>query len=288
MSTAQPSLRVIRGTTRLDLGELVDGVDALQAEVVGGDVGDHRDVVAGQADALEQDAAAGGLGDRELDLRVREHPAGAARAGVVAGLDQLAVDVDAVGVGPADELARRCGRCGRSSGEVVVLPLVPVTATTGTCGVIVRRRGSPGSAARDLARRPRSRPPRRRPSGSASSTVGDGPAHHLGAARGARHGKATTIWCGSLVGRTRTASRAVPDSRGDRPHQPPDRAQREPLPEARVRRARAGRSAARSGAANRSAVSSDASRQRADVEGQLDRGAREVEVRALEDPQLDE
>ena len=52
----------------LDLGELVEGVDALQAEVVGGDVGDHRDVVAGQPDALEQDAAAGGLGDRELHL----------------------------------------------------------------------------------------------------------------------------------------------------------------------------------------------------------------------------
>ena len=52
---------------RLDLGELVDGVDALEAEVVGGHVGHHRHVVAGDADALEQDAAAGGLGDGELD-----------------------------------------------------------------------------------------------------------------------------------------------------------------------------------------------------------------------------
>ena len=67
LSTAQPSLRVIRGDDRLHLGELVDGVDALEAEVVGGHVGHHRDVVAGDADALEQDAAAGGLGDGELD-----------------------------------------------------------------------------------------------------------------------------------------------------------------------------------------------------------------------------
>ena len=104
-----------------------------------------------------------------------------------------------------------------------------------------------------------------------------------------RHGKATTSWCGSLVGRTRTASRAVPDSRGDRPHQP--------------RRPRAARTAAGSpcpgapGRALRSPIrrgepqrpsSSGAAASAADVEGQLDRGAREVEVRALEDPQLDE
>ena len=99
----------------LDLGELVEGVDALQAEVVGGDVGDHGDVVAGQPDALEQDAAAGGLGDGELDLGVGQHPAGARRPGVVPRLDQLTVDVDAVGVGPADEPAAASGRCGRSS-----------------------------------------------------------------------------------------------------------------------------------------------------------------------------
>ena len=40
--------------------------------------------------------------------------------------------------------------------------------------------------------------------------------------------------------------------------------------------------------ANRAAVSSGAAARRADVERQLDRGAGEVEVRALEDPQLDE
>ena len=68
LSTAQPDFLVIRGDHALDLGELVDGVDPLEAEVVGGHVGHHGDVVADQADALEQDAAARGLGDREVDL----------------------------------------------------------------------------------------------------------------------------------------------------------------------------------------------------------------------------
>ena len=110
--TAQP-LRA--GDVRddgLDLGELVEGVDALEAEVVGGDVGDDGDVVAGQPDALEEDAAAGGLGDGDLDSCGGQDASGAARAGVVAGLDQLAVDVDAVGVGPAHVLAPGTGDVG--------------------------------------------------------------------------------------------------------------------------------------------------------------------------------
>ena len=68
-----------------------------------------------EPDALEQDAAAGRLGDRELHLLVGQHPAGAGRAGVVAGLDQLAVDVDAVGARPADVQPVACARCARPS-----------------------------------------------------------------------------------------------------------------------------------------------------------------------------
>ena len=65
--------------------------------------------------------------------------------GVVAGLDELAVDVDAVGVGPADVQARRVRAMWAIIREVVVLPLVPVTATTGTRGR-ERAGASPGSA----------------------------------------------------------------------------------------------------------------------------------------------
>ena len=73
----------------LDVGELLEGVDALHAEVVGGDVGDDGDVVAVVAEALAQDAAAGDLHDGEVDARVLQDHARRARAGGV-GLDRPA------------------------------------------------------------------------------------------------------------------------------------------------------------------------------------------------------
>ena len=173
--------------------------------MVGGDVGDHRDVVAGQPDALEQDAAAGGLGDRELAPRVGQHPAGAARARVVAGLDQLAVDVDAVGVRPADAAGRRRGAMCAIIREVVVLPLVPVTATTGTRGVIVVGAG-PARTRRTRAAASLTTASSRRAPGSASSTSATAAPSACARSRW-RHGKATTSWCGSLVG-PRPARRA--------------------------------------------------------------------------------
>jgi hypothetical protein len=65
---------------RLDVGELLDGVDAAQAEVVGLHVEHDGDVVALVAEALAQDAAAGDLEDREVDARVLQHHPRAARA----------------------------------------------------------------------------------------------------------------------------------------------------------------------------------------------------------------
>ena len=76
----------------LDVGELLDGVDAAQAEVVGLHVEDDGDVVALVAEALAQDAAAGDLEDREVDARVLQHHPRRARAG---------------GVGPDHAAARR-------------------------------------------------------------------------------------------------------------------------------------------------------------------------------------
>ena len=58
---------------RLDVGELLDGVDAAQAEVVGLHVEHDGDVVALVAEALAEDAAAGDLEDREVDARVLQH-----------------------------------------------------------------------------------------------------------------------------------------------------------------------------------------------------------------------
>ena len=63
--------------------------------------------------------------------------------------------------------------------------------------------------------------------------------------------------------------------------------QREPLAEARVRGARPGVPQADPGREPLRRLVADG-RQTADVQGQLDRRAREVEVRALQDPQLDE
>ena len=127
---------------------------------------------------------AGGLGDRELDLLVGQHPPGAAGTGVVAGLDQHAVDVDAVGVGPADDPAARPGAMWAIIRDVVVLPLVPVTATTGTRGAIVVG-AAPGSLAATVGARAAATSPRRspRPAGRRRQRVehrGDGSAHGPG------------------------------------------------------------------------------------------------------------
>ena len=58
---------------RLHVGELLDGVDAAQPEVVGLHVEHDGDVVALVAEALAQDAAAGDLEDGEVDARVLQH-----------------------------------------------------------------------------------------------------------------------------------------------------------------------------------------------------------------------
>ncbi len=90
----------------LDLGELVDRVDAVEAEVVLGHVRDDRDVVVQHADPAEQDAAARRLEHRDVGL-LRERPRGAPEPRVVALLHEHAVvAVHAVGRGVRDPLAR--------------------------------------------------------------------------------------------------------------------------------------------------------------------------------------
>ena len=80
----------------LDLGELGQGVDALQVEVVGRHVGEDRGVVRLVAHPAQDDPAAGGLEDRDVDVGAGEDLLRAARPGPVAGIDDPLVDEDAV------------------------------------------------------------------------------------------------------------------------------------------------------------------------------------------------
>ncbi len=90
----------------LDLGELLERIDAAQAEMVGGDVEAGSDVAAAITEATAQQAAACRFHDSGVDGRVTQHHLRRLRSGHVAGYGQLAVDVDAVGRGQPDRLAR--------------------------------------------------------------------------------------------------------------------------------------------------------------------------------------
>ena len=151
-------------------------------------------------------------------LLVGEHPAGAARAGVVAGLDQLAVDEDAVGARPADVQARRASDVRdhpRRRGLAVGAGDRDHRDLRASGSAAAVRTVAPPPARRRRSRRPRCRRP-----AAASSTAPT--ARPISWARVAsRQGNATTmVWVGG---------RAHPDgeSRGagllrHRPHQPGD------------------------------------------------------------------
>ena len=93
--------------------------------------------------------------------------------------------------------------------DVVVLPLVPVTAMTGIFGVMVLGAAPGSDPATFNAAAPTA--PSMSALGKESSTSATARPMAWPRSR-RRHGKATTSWWGSLVGRTRTASRDVPDS----------------------------------------------------------------------------
>ena len=76
------------------LSQLLERVDALQPQVVAGDVEDHRDVVLPVPEALAQDPAARGLAHGEVDARVlhMEDKIGRVKTGLFA--DLIAVEGD--------------------------------------------------------------------------------------------------------------------------------------------------------------------------------------------------
>ena len=67
------------GHQGLDVGQVVEVVDPVAAEMIGGDVGDHGDVGAVVAEAAADDAAAGRLQDRRLGRGVVQHHLGRPR-----------------------------------------------------------------------------------------------------------------------------------------------------------------------------------------------------------------
>jgi hypothetical protein len=85
-----------------DPGEALRGLDAFDAEVVGGDVEDNADLCFVEGETGAEDAATGGFEDGDLDERVLEDRLGAAGAGAIALDAADAAEVDAVGSGHAD------------------------------------------------------------------------------------------------------------------------------------------------------------------------------------------
>ena len=81
----------------LDLGELLQGVDPLQPQVVGLHVEYRRDVRERHAHPGAHQPAAGNFQHGEVDARVGEHHARGDRPGHVAFDGALAVDVHPVG-----------------------------------------------------------------------------------------------------------------------------------------------------------------------------------------------
>ena len=90
----------------LDLGQLLEGVDVLLAEVVGAHVEHRADIHVAHRHAGAQQAAARGLQHGDIHHRVAEHDARSGGAGHVADHGALAIDVDTIGGGEADALAR--------------------------------------------------------------------------------------------------------------------------------------------------------------------------------------
>ena len=86
----------------LDLRQLGQGVDALEIEMVGGDIGEHAGIIRLVAHAAQDDPSAGGLQDGDVDVGSSEDLARTARSRPVAGVDHALVDQDAVGGCRAD------------------------------------------------------------------------------------------------------------------------------------------------------------------------------------------
>ena len=268
---------------RLDLGQLVEGLDAAEAEVVGGDVGDHGDVVVGHPDPAAQDPAPGRLQHGQLDAGLGQDLGRPARARPVALLHQLAVQVDAVGVGPADVQPGAAAHVGDQPGHRR-LAVGPGHGHRRHPGHGQRR----ARAGLDLAQ---GRPALPHPLGQAGlADRGDQLGHGL--AQGLGGVLAPPRVGGHQLGRLGAGAAA----HGQGPHPgrgrgPPDQVGQQPGGEAPPllapgRSRRPGRQADLAGRRRRPLLGQR--EQAGHVQGELDRRAREVQVGPVEHPQLDQ
>ena len=85
---------------RLDHGQLFNGIDAVAAEMVSGDIGHHRHIDPSHAHPPEQQPSPGGFQYRKADAGLGQHPPGTARSAEVTGLEEFTVTEHAVGAGP--------------------------------------------------------------------------------------------------------------------------------------------------------------------------------------------
>ena len=103
------------GDDELGVGDAVRVLDAVLAQMVGGDVGDDGGIGAGHGQAAAQDAAAGELQHRDLDPGVAQDEARAAGAGIVAPVQDLVADPDPVAGAEAGGLAGGAGHGGEQA-----------------------------------------------------------------------------------------------------------------------------------------------------------------------------
>ena len=267
---------------RLHLGELVDRLDAVEAEVVLGDVGHDRHVVVEHADPAEQDAAPRSLEDGDVGL-LGERPRRAAEPRVVALLDQVAVAaIDTVGRGVRDASARRSDDVGEEpdGGGLAVRARHRDHRGVGI-GHVRLVAGFDGlDPAGGLGEQAVDRP-------AAARRVQEG--RHLVSQRLGRPSPPPRERDDHLVG---FGTGSAPDGEpyAARRREPRREAGRQPCdgPPALIRSG-ATRSAARPGSLHRrrEALLGDV-QPPADADRQLHRGAREVQVRAVEHTELDE
>jgi len=99
------------------MGDVLEGVEAVLAQVVIAQVGHHGHVGQVVAQPAPHDAAPGGLENRRLDLGVREQRGRADRAGVVARHEAGVVEEHARGGGEAHGQPRAAERAGDQPGR---------------------------------------------------------------------------------------------------------------------------------------------------------------------------
>ena len=80
----------------LDRGQLPQGVDLLEADVVTGHIQDYRNIIRAVAETFTEDAAAGDFEDGKVDTRVLQHHAGRPWSAGIRLLHEPPIDVDAI------------------------------------------------------------------------------------------------------------------------------------------------------------------------------------------------